>query len=223
MTELLSDIFRGVHFISYLQLLTACIGILNYKKFKKSPFKYFIWAFVYFACNEFFATFYGRRLGEGYNAIVYNTYYTVSFSVLLYIFHTQITHRFFQRFIVLMFGVYLGLILWDVLVLDIDYHLKYQIWPYIIAGITILICILFYFYEALNSENVIKLDRNLMFWIGIGYFFYYLAMVPFKVSKNFYATSQEFYYLFKLPIIMTTVLNVSLIIGFLWSRTEQRN
>ncbi len=223
MTDILSDIFRGVRFISYLQLVTAIIGVLNYKKFKNSPLKYFIWAFVYFACNEFFATFYGRRIGIGYNAIVYNVYYTVSFSVLMYLFYTSIKHQGFKRFLALMYGLYLVLILADILFFNIDYHVKYQVWPYIIAGITVLICILFFFYEALNSESVVKLDRNLMFWIGIGYFFYYLAMVPFKVSKNFYATNQEFSYLFKLPVIMTTVLNVSLIIGFLWSRTEQQN
>lgn len=223
MIEILSDIFRGQHFVSYLQLFTAFIGVLYYKKFKNSPVKYFIWAFVYFACNEFFARFYGRNLGNGVNAIVYNIYYIVSFSVLLYVFYTDIKNKRFKFFLKLMYGVYIIFILMDLLVFGIDYHTKYQVWPYIIAGITILISILFYFYEALNSDRVVQLDRNLVFWIGIGYFFYYLAMVPFKVSKNFYANNQEFYYLFKLPIIMTTVLNVSLIIGFLWSRTEQQN
>ncbi|MDC8004903.1 hypothetical protein POV27_12645 [Aureisphaera galaxeae] len=223
MIDMISDIFRGMHMISYLQIITALIGVLNYRKFKDSPVKYFIWAFVYFACNEFFATFYGRVLAEGYNAIVYNIYYFVSFSILGYLFYTSIKNRRFKLFLKLMYAVYIALILIDVFVLKTDYHTKYQVWPYIIAGITILVCILFFFYEALNSESVVKLDRNLMFWIGIGYFFYYLAMVPFKVSKNFYAINREFYYLFKLPIIMTTVLNISLIIGFLWSRTQQQN
>jgi hypothetical protein len=104
-----------------------------------------------------------------------------------------------------------------------DYHQSSQIYPYILAGIGVLICIMYYFYEVLGSEKIVHVHRRLIFWICIGYFFYYLAIVPIKLSQNTIKTSEDFNLLQDLFKIMTVVLNVSLIIGFLWSQEEKKS
>ena len=108
-------------------------------------------------------------------------------------------------------------------VIKIDYFAGYQVWTYITGGAAMLFCILFYFYETMNSEKLIALERRLIFWIALGYFFYFLAKVPSVVNKNIYVVDPENEFLFIINTIMTTILCISLIIGFIWSRPQDRN
>ena len=60
-------------------------------------------------------------------------------------------------------------------------------------------------------------ERNMVFWIATAYFFYLLAYVPLKVEQNYYANSVRMASLFDVYFIMTLIMNLFLIIGFVWS------
>ncbi|MBL4662586.1 MAG: hypothetical protein JKY22_03280 [Flavobacteriaceae bacterium] len=223
MEIILDNIFRGQLWTNYLFLLTGIVGLCQYKKFRILSLRLFILAFAYFALSDFLSLFYGRTWGGGSNALIFNISYIISFASLFYIFHSHISSRRFQLFIKYMFGVYILLVFVDLLFLNFDYHKEYQVWPYVVGGITVLISVLFYFYEVLNSEKLVALERNFIFWVGVGYFFYFLAKVPFVVKKNVYTNNPEYLYMFELNIIMTIILRISLIIGFLWSRNQEKS
>ena len=220
MEELLDNIFRSQGWASYLFLFAAIMGLTQFRRFKTFSSRLFILAFAYCAVSDFLSLLYGRTWGEGYNSIVFNISYVVTFATLFYFFYTHLKSQRFRFFIKVMFGVYILLVAMDLFFLNLNYHEEYQIWPYVVGGTTVLISILFYFYEVMNSEKLVALERNLIFWISVGYFFYFLAKVPFVVKKNLYITDSDYYYMFKLNDIMTVILCTSLIIGFLWSRNQ---
>ena len=220
MEELLDNIFRSQGWASYLFLFTAIVGLTQVRRIKAFSLRLFIFAFAYCAVSDFLSLLYGRTWGGGNNSIVYNISYVVTFATLFYIFHSYIKSQRFRYFIIVMFGVYFLLVVVDLFYLNLNYHEDFQIWPYVVGGTTVLISILFYFYEVMNSKKMIALERNFIFWICVGYFFYFLAKVPFVVKKNIYIADSDYYYMFKLNDIMTIILCASLIIGFLWSRNQ---
>ncbi|MEM7086783.1 MAG: hypothetical protein AAF489_11405 [Bacteroidota bacterium] len=224
MDSLIQDIFNDQGWTAYLFVLTAIIGILRFKKFKSFPIRCFIIYFAYFAFNDFLSLAYGRRWSpNGYNSILYNISYIITFATLLYVFYVYIENKLFRYFIKLMTVLYVLLVGMDLWILKIDYFAGYQIWPYIVGGATIIVCTLFYFYETMNSEKLIALERQLIFWIAIGYFFYFLAKVPSVINKNIYVVDSNSQYLSTINNIMTTVLCISLIIGFIWSHPQDQS
>jgi len=224
MEDIFDNIVRSQGFTNYLFLFTAIVGVIQFKKFKEISIRCFIIAFAYLALSDYLSLFYGRTVGGGSNSIVFNISYIVSFTALFYVFHAHIENKYFRAFIKIMFGVYVLLVFIDIFFLKIDYNIEYQAWPYVIGGITVLLSVLFYFYEVLNSEKLIALERNMIFWIAFGHFFYFLAKVPLVVRKNLYVSDSSYHpLLITLNEVMTMILCVSLIIGFLWSRPRLKN
>lgn len=224
MDSLLHDIFSAQSWVSYLFLLTAVIGLVQFKKFKSLSIRVFIISFAYCAVNDFMALPYGRRWSPNeFNSILYNISYIITFLSLFYVFYSHIENKLFRRFISLMTLVYVVSVFIELLVLEIDYFAGYQIMAYIAGGVSMLIFILFYFYEAINSEKSIALERRFIFWVALGYFFYFLAKVPFVVNKDFYVNNPAYQYLFTINSVMTIILCISLIIGFIWSRPQDRS
>ena len=220
-TEIITRFYKSP--MTFIQLITLVVVLFKVKKFKNSVEACFIYLFAYAVFNEFAATYYGLYLFSEVtpNNIFYNVYGFVSFLVLFYIYHQKINSQLFRKLIVLSVVIYIVLILFEVVYKELNYLRNSQVVPFVFAGIMILVCILFYFYEVFISERVIHLDRTMIFWVSIGFFLYYLTIIPFKIDQNFYATDKRYRFLFELSQIRAVIFNVSFLIGVLWSRPNR--
>jgi len=207
----------------YLQLVPVIIGVSSLRKLKTPFYRYFVWLLLYVLINEIVAQWYGTYIHIGYNQIFFNVYNIVNFLFLFCMFHHVATSMVFKKIIKLFIGFYILGLSYELIIKGINYQLNAQVIPFMIGGLGILICVLFYFYQTLNSEKVFKVQHDLMFWICSGYFIYYLAYVPFKIEQNYFAQFDKYRYLFKILIIATFIKSILLIVGFIWSKEKQES
>lgn len=87
----------------------------------------------------------------------------------------------------------------------------------IIGRILIVIFVLLYFSELLNSDAILNIRKSLLFWISIGVLFYNIGFIPVYVIGEYISFRGVFRYIsFGLNIIM----GACFISGFLMSKKQ---
>ncbi|MEP4578868.1 MAG: hypothetical protein ABJZ80_11855 [Gilvibacter sp.] len=203
--------------LTHLQIATALVGTYFAIVRPSKKLVLFVGFFWYACLNEFFAAYYGTSIQPGHNSIVFNIYYLFFFGILFYYLESVLINKLAKRLTRVMFAVYLFLLVFETMVLGLDYFIDFQVIPYIVAGTYIIIGVLFYFVEQLKSRQVTRIENKIQFWILTAYFFYLLALVPLKVGRNYYANQDGLSHLFNVLYIMTLVMNIVLITGFIWT------
>ncbi|MCK8522518.1 hypothetical protein M0D21_13115 [Aquimarina sp. D1M17] len=99
--------------------------------------------------------------------------------------------------------------------------IEFQSLPYIAAATFIVISISIYFVEILNTEKVLYVKKNLLFWISVGLLLYYIGNIPFRILRNYYEYLTDATILVLLNIILAVIMNICFIIGFIWSDRKQ--
>jgi len=89
--------------------------------------------------------------------------------------------------------------------------------PIIIGSIFIIISAIFLFVELLNSDDILIINKLLLFWVSIGVLLFYAGIVPIFVMADFLNYRGLFdYIILSLNIIMYSCF----IIGFIFSKKE---
>ncbi|WP_299888508.1 hypothetical protein [uncultured Lacinutrix sp.] len=208
--------------IKYIELITAIVGSIYYYKYKHTFLKYFLIVLWYVTINGFL----GRFLFENYilrnNTIIYNIYHFINFSFLLFLFKTYIKNEKQKLWIV-------GFIITYIISIGIDsiffrdYLLKIQVIPFIIGGLFIIISIVFYFLEILNTNKVLYVSKNLLFWISIGLLLYFVGKISTRIIRNYYWKDISFYNeILVVEFILSIVMNICFITGFICSKKDKQ-
>lgn len=208
-------------FLGYFQIVTALIITVFSYKLKTPILKAYVFIFWYAALNEFFGNWYIKFIDTESNYIIYNIFFVINFSYLFYLYHYFIKNKSFKFIIICFVIIYFTSITAELFILKKNYFIDSQSLSYIIAATGILISILFYFFEVLISDEIIEINRKPLFWISIAVFFYFIALLPFKIGQGFYTGINEYKHLFSIRILMTLLMNIILIIGFIWIEKEE--
>ncbi len=202
-----------------LEVVTAIVGTIYYHKYKNAPvLKYFIFLLWYVVCNEFIGL-YIRLYGSGYNALIINIYNLINFSYILFLFKNYLNSAKGKKLVLILCILYL--ISFIINGFYENYLIDFQSIPYIIAAFFVVITILLYFREILNSEKVLHAKKNLLFWIGVGLLLYFVGNIPFRIIRNYYEYLSDASTLFLVNFTLAVIMNVCFIIGFIWSDKKQ--
>ena len=203
-----------VYYHLYLQIIPAFIGFFYIKKLDVK-YRYFVLLLWYGVFNEIFALYYGRYIVIQKNAVFYNVYNVIYFSFLFWLFYSKFNSKIFKN-IIIFFGVlYFTVVVYELLIKQIDYTSQSFLESYIIGGFSILIFVAYYLMVLLTSSKQENIYTNLLLWIAIAHFIYYLGFIPFKVGQNYFASFKEFHHLFGLLITITSLKSIILSIGFI--------
>ena len=205
-------------FASIVQLFAAIAGTIFYAKYKRTFLRYFLVLLWYTVLNELLGIFIRDNISS-HNAIVYNIYYVINFSLLFLIFKNHLLSKVYRKWSLLFLLIYL--ISFSINGFFENYIVEFQSFPYIIAACSLIIIIAFYFIEILNSTRVLNVKKNLLFWISIGLLIYYIGNIPFRILRNYYSNSTDLSILFLINIVLTIIMNFCFIIGFIWSDKKQ--
>ncbi len=203
---------------TFIQFLAAVFSSIYYRKYNRSKLKFFSFLLWYTFLNELFGIFFIDYISR-YNAIIYNLYHVINFVLLFIIYKSFIKQKKYKFCVSLFIVIYLVTFL--VNAFYENYLTEFQTVPHIVASALILICITFYFAELLKSIKVLHTNRNLMFWISIGLLIFFVGNIPFRIARNYYGDKTDISILFVINIILTIVMNVCFIIGFIWSKKKQ--
>lgn len=203
----------------YLQIIPALIGLLCFKKLD-IYYKSFILILWFAILNEILASYYGTYISLNQNHIFYNIYNIIYFNFLFWLFYSKINKPILKNIIIINVILYFSSIVYELVFKEINYYTQTQVLPYIISGFGILISVSYYLMTFLTSNKQENLYINLLFWIAISHFIYYLGFIPLKIGENYFINFKQFNYLINLKIIITGLKSIILSVGFICSRQK---
>ncbi len=200
------------------QFITAIIGSIYFYKYKNTFLKYFLIILWYIAINDvlgFVLRYYFSSV-----TILYNIYYLIIFNYFMLLFRHYSPSKKYKKW-----GLLLILIFTISFIINgfyENYLTQYSRAPYIIGGSFVVISIIFYYIDLLNSEKVLYVNKNLLFWISTGVLIYYCGNIPFRIVRNYVGELKDQSIQFLVLFILSMVMYTCFIIGFIWSSKKQQ-
>ncbi|WP_158847565.1 hypothetical protein [Algibacter sp. L1A34] len=103
-----------------------------------------------------------------------------------------------------------------------NYLYQIQTIPYLIASVLLITSIVFYFSEILNTNEVLFIKTNLMFWISVGYLLYLAGNIPIRVVRNYLFELVDLQNVLEISSILSIVMNFCFILGFIWGEKDKQ-
>ncbi len=199
--------------IKYFELTTAIVGTLYLHKYKKTFLKYFLFTLWFIVIIEFFGKWY--RMNIGNNHIVYNVYNFINFSFLLILYLTYLKKKIHKKWVTYFLIFYIVSFFLNSIIQN--YMTQIQVAPFIVGALCIIITIIFYFSEILNSNQVLYISKNLLFWISVGLLLYFVGKIPTRIVKNYWTGMNGYGYISITEFILSIIMNIFFITGFVCS------
>lgn len=204
--------------IKYFELLAAIVGTIYFKKYNKGVIKYFLLILWYTAINEFFS-FFIKQTGVVYTIIYYNIFHLINFSFLFVLYINYLKTSMHRKIIATLFLIYVFSFLINMFFEN--YTLQIQTVPFYIATVSIIVSIMFYFSQILNSTQVLYVRKNLLIYISVGYLLYLVGNLPIRIIRNYFYEIPNLEYILNLSSILSIIMNICFILGFIWSEKKQ--
>jgi len=204
------------YIIKILLIITFIIGLFNYKHYKDTPLKYFIYFLAYGIATEIFGRFFFYKFFKFANYIVYNVYALVQFIFFLWLFYKYFkTKKYKNLTVFFLITILLFFALNTIFFQNIFETL--QSYFYLLGGIFLIISTILFFIELLNSDAILNIKHLLIFWVGVGIFLFQLGFIPVFITKSIINISHGLTYSYIL-LILNIISCTCYSLGFLWSK-----
>lgn len=188
-----------IFLIMCLELIAALAGLYHIKKHKVGTYtKYLVYVlfFVFFTevisivfplavsgDIELFSSLQGTPFEN--NFWIHNIQLVVTFAFFSAYFRSRLKRGFLAKIIQLLISVFVVGAMLNFIFTDV-YFTTISKFTYIAGSILILISILFYYFELLQSDNILRFSTSLTFYISVGSLLYYLCLTPLFIYSRYY-------------------------------------
>jgi len=203
--------------INYLVIIVFGIFFIN--KIKESlQIKLFLYFLIYSLFTEVVGGYVGRILGINNNWI-YNTWNIVNHLFYAFFFMSFMVQTNKKRIIKSFILLYVLFSLVSIFFIN-SYFDQVLINNIIVGSILIVLVILLYYAELLNSDTILNINKSLVFWISIGALLSNIVLIPVWVFAEFFSYQG----IFRFFIIASNILmSLCFITGFIVSKKEYNN
>lgn len=151
------------------------------------------------------------------NKFIYNLYYLIHFSFFFYIFMRMIENDRFKK------NIKIGLVIfWLFFLSDLVFAGIFQssfARTYIAGAAILIFCIILYYISILQSSLVLVIKNDLLFWVSVGLFLFYIGYIPIKIIKTwFYKPDSFFEFLLVIQFSLIIIMYLFFLTGFLWMK-----
>ncbi len=209
--------------------ITVMISLWRYPKYFDTILKYFPILLMYTFLNELLGTlvryeefeFVLSDIYRNNNWIIYNIYNIVFFLYFYYVFWNYVKNNVYRK--VILYGSVLFVLASLVNPFFQSFTYESQVYAYLVGAVVLVISILCYFSFTHDTFDTWFRDRNLLSWLSLGMFIFYLMYIPIKIIRYQRALEQ----LNDIPLVRRTHLVLILVmygcfvIGF-WKMGRQR-
>ncbi len=126
--------------------------------------------------------YYRRSQGLG-NAWINDVVIPFEFCYLILMYRSFVSRTWMKNAAFLLVGLYLLFFVLDEFVYKAGYTRLY-LRSYVTGVITLMVMVLLYGYELLNSEKLFKYYKQPEFWLSVGILLFYLGTLPFHLAWN---------------------------------------
>jgi hypothetical protein len=173
-------------FIIYpiLYLIILITGIINYAKIKDN---FYLKLFLFFIAYSLTTEILGFVIGVLYEINTYpinNGWILVSHFFYLFFFLSLLKSAFKRNIVKYGIVCYTIYTLINISFFS-DYLTEFLDINSIVGGILIVISIMIYFSELVQSDGILNLKKSMFFWISLGALFFYIGVIPVDVIAKF--------------------------------------
>lgn len=199
-----------------LYVIVMIVAIIKYPLYKKTPLKY-LPIILFFTIVTEYVGYFTKYDYLIINQVVYNTYYLIHFTFFFYVFMKMIDDVKFKNYIKIGIVIFWLVFLSDVVITGI---FEKSFTRTYIAGAGILVfCIILYYINILQSSLVLVIKNDLLFWVSVGLFLFYIGYLPIKIIKTwFYKPDSFFEILMIIQFSLITIMYLFFLTGFLWMK-----
>jgi len=197
-------------------LLIILVGIVYFNKIKQSlPLRLFLIFLGYSLITEILGTYFGffARINT---AVIYNIWNLINYLFYSLFFFLIIKNKLKRRIITLLAVLFFGFELINTLFFQ-DFLNEVFINNAILGYLLLAIIVILFFTELLNSDQIMRVQKSMFFWISLGVLLYSLVFIPVFIIGEFISYRGIYRYVtFGLNIIMA----ICFITGFIVSKKE---
>lgn len=199
-----------------LYLIVFILSVFRYPFYKNSPLKSFPLILLLTLLAEYLGKF-TKFYYQDYNIVVYNIYYLLYFSLFFYVFHKAIADKSFRQLI------RVGMVLfWLTYCFDLVYTKMWEgsfTMSYLMGAGILVFCIILYYISILQSSLVLVIKTDLLFWVSVGLFLFYIGYLPIKIIRTwFYKPDSFFEILLIIQFSLIIIMYLFFLAGFLWMK-----
>ena len=224
-----------IDLVLFVEILAAVTGLILYKKYSQTIAKYFI-LFLWYVVLLSTVGRYTLYIDDGFLYFLKGTIfernywlYTIMWKICAVIFFSCYFQRILKSIVnitILKYSTYvfLGISVFTILT-NLDFFFKGS-FPiiYICGGIIILQCAFFYFFEILQSDEILNFHKSLNFYIACAILFFWLIKTPLVFYEIYYTKADLNYVLLRsyinIAVIFTMYLTFT--VGLIVSKPELR-
>lgn len=205
--------------IKFLELITAILGSVYYKKYSHTFLRYFLFL-LWFVVGVEFTMWALKHYNDirFQNNFIYNVVTSILYIYFFLLYYNVIKTPRYKRLVFFFLVAFVLAVtinfLWiQGLMLTTPFHS----YPFTIGAILLILTIGLFFVEILNTEKVLYFKKYLMFWISVGLFLYYTAIIPYIISLNFLPafrnSSSWSFIIFTLNLMMYACFSIGFIVS----------
>ena len=223
-------VFISEHYFMIVYALAFFASLATYRKYFDTTLKYLPIIIGYTFLNELLGylvktydeiTFFQNLKDSSVNEIIYNIYAIIFFMFFFYVYwrlaENNKTRKLIITVSVITFLVYgISIIFQNPKETNLFYAIAVGSW-------SLIFCIILYFKEKLNHKKELYQPHNLMFWVSLSLFIFYLV---FPILHIVGYTAYDIWVEYNLNIvrgILIVIMYSLLIIGFIKSRRRAFN
>ncbi len=159
-----------------LYAITVSFGIYHFKKYNHNLY---LKLWLYFLIYSFFNEAISRYIIEIYKVriiVLNNTWFIVNsfFYLIFYLF--KINESINKKVVLSLISSFI--VCNGIMFFYKDYSNEYFVYSWIIGQLFVVIAIMIYFVELLNSDSILSIQKSLFLWISIGALIFNISLLP---------------------------------------------
>jgi len=209
--------------LNFFELLACVAGFISWKKVKDSFWKWLVIYLSLITVTEIGNEYIGYRLGnERLNAGI-NFFFSIplQFIFFFWLFYQWFQPRNEKRWPLAGAAIYFISLLTELLYFG-ERKLWFLSFSYTTGNIVLLLLTLLFFYNFMNSDEILKYKNSMMFWVSLGLLFFYLGSLPFFGLWNTLATGYPnvFNQYWMVQMGLNCLMYLFFSIAFIWGKPK---
>ncbi|MBQ0769823.1 MAG: hypothetical protein KBT58_11055 [Bizionia sp.] len=215
-------------------LIAVIAGIISYKKFKGTPGYFFILIVVYLFLIDLLGSYYliytkVEFLKPLYNSVFRKNYwwFTITFDVGVIALFSVLYQKIIDtpRFKIILKSATVLYLCFALIFIGVKHQeLFRQTFPLlqILGALIIILCCAFYLYELLKSDALLRMHKDLYFYVTIAIFLWWIIVTPLSFYDLYFSNADWNFIILKWQILLLSNILMYLTFSFalLWCKPQ---
>jgi hypothetical protein len=200
--------------IHLIEIISALIGIICYKKYKHTYVKYFVFYLIYIALIELIGAYPKHLIRLDLFNVIEGTIFEKNrwwFTIFWKIGGIMFFWFYFQKIlktelyikVIKYFGLLFLIFSICNIIINFNYFFSHSLPSISIFGtLIILLCTIFYFIEVLQSNRILTFYKSLNFYIAVTIFIWWLIITPLVFYDIYFSTADWDFVILKWQIYL---------------------